>query len=152
MTLQLKRFALLIALTLPLTQIGYAQDEDADAEQEEQSEEAAEQAVTDYISMDPPFVTHVGKPGTSLMYLKAAITLRASTSTARAALENHMPRLRHEMVMLFGEQTDVDALSSNAGQSQVREEAKKRINAVLEEQQTGEQVSDVLFTEFVVQR
>jgi flagellar FliL protein len=102
--------------------------------------------------MNPPFVTHVGEPGSSLVYLKTAVTLRASSTSTRPVLETHMPRLRHELVMLFGEQTDVDALSGNAGQNALREEAKKRINQVLEEQQTGESVSDVLFTEFVVQR
>ena len=38
------------------------------------------------------------------------------------------------------------------GQEALREEAKQRINAVLEEQQTGESIAGVLFTEFVVQK
>jgi flagellar FliL protein len=63
-----------------------------------------------------------------------------------------MPRLRHELVMLFGEQTDTGRLNSMEGQEALREEAKQRINAVLEEQQTGERIAGVLFTEFVVQK
>ncbi|WP_225315074.1 flagellar basal body-associated FliL family protein [Marinobacter confluentis] len=149
----LKRFLLVIAMTLPMAQTGFAQDEDAEDETAQaQEEEEAEPAVTDYIAMNPPFVTHVGEPGQSLVYLKAAVTLRASSATTRPVLEVHMPRLRHELVMLFGEQTDVDHLAGNAGQNALRQEAMKRINAVLEEQQTGETVADVLFTEFVVQR
>jgi flagellar FliL protein len=85
-------------------------------------------------------------------YLKAAVTLRANRATTRAAVEAHMPRLRHELVMLFGEQTDTDTLTTLAGQEALREEAKKRINQVLEEQRTGEAVTEVLFTEFVVQK
>lgn len=54
--------------------------------------------------------------------------------------------------MLFGEQTDTDTLTTLAGQEALREEAKKRINQVLEEQRTGEAVTEVLFTEFVVQK
>jgi len=153
MTLTLKRFLLIVALTLPLAQVGFAQEENEDEEQaEEQAEDVEEPKVTDYIAMNPPFVTHVGAPDTSLVYLKAAVTLRASASSTRPAIEAHMPRLRHELVMLFGEQTDVDAITDNSGQNALRAEAKKRINQILEEQQTGEQVSDVLFTEFVVQR
>jgi flagellar FliL protein len=149
---ELKRFLLIIALIMPLSQVGFAQEQaDEDAETEELAEEK-EPAVTDYITMKPPFVTHVGEPGSSLVYLKAAVTLRASSTSTRPVLDTHMPRLRHELVMLFGEQTDVDALSGNAGQNALREEAKKRINRALEEQQTGETISDVLFTEFVVQR
>jgi len=154
MMLNLKRFLLFIALTMTLYPTAYAQEEAAGDEQAEDvaEEEPAEPSVTDYISMNPPFVTHVGKPGTSLVYLKAAVTLRASSASTRPVVETHMPRLRHELVMLFGEQTDVDALATNAGQTALRQEAKQRINEVLEEQQTGEQIADVLFTEFVVQR
>lgn len=144
----LKRFLLIIALALPLAQVGFAQEEAT----EDQEEEAQEPGVTDYINMKPPFVTHVGEPGQSLVYLKAAVTIRASSASTRSVVETHMPRLRHELVMLFGEQTDVDTLSGNEGQTALREEARKRINQVLEEQQTGESIADVLFTEFVVQR
>ncbi|KEF30211.1 Flagellar biosynthesis protein FliL [Marinobacter nitratireducens] len=63
-----------------------------------------------------------------------------------------MPRLRHELVMLFGEQTSTDSLTTMEGQQALREEAKKRINKVLEDQHTGESITGVLFTEFVVQK
>ncbi|TKV69428.1 flagellar basal body-associated FliL family protein [Marinobacter panjinensis] len=149
MTLKPKHLLLALLMTLPLASITYAQ-EDEEAEKEELQEE--EPGITDYIAMDPPFVTHVGEPGTKLTYLKAAVTIRASRETTRPAVEAHMPRLRHELVMLFGEQADTDRLSGNEGQQALREEAASRINAVLEEQQTGESITGVLFTEFVVQK
>ncbi|MDK8465623.1 flagellar basal body-associated FliL family protein [Marinobacter sp. SS13-12] len=149
MTLKPKHLLLTLLMALPLASITFAQ-EDEEAEQEELQEE--EPGITDYIEMDPPFVTHVGEPGTRLTYLKAAVTIRASRETTRPAVEAHMPRLRHELVMLFGEQTDTDRLSGNEGQQALREEAASRINAVLEEQQTGESITGVLFTEFVVQK
>ena len=120
------------------------------AEEDEDSEAAS--GITDYIEMDPAFVTHVGEPSDRVTYLKAEVTLRASAETTRPAVEAHMPRLRHELVMLFGEQTDIDRLSSPEGQQALRDEALKRINAALDAQQTGEAITGVLFTEFVVQR
>ncbi|MDX1558629.1 MAG: flagellar basal body-associated FliL family protein [Marinobacter sp.] len=123
-----------------------------DAEETEEAAAEEESGVTDYISMDPAFVTHVGKPGTKPTYLKAAVSLRANSASVRPAVDAHMPRLRHELVMLFGEQTDAERLTSMEGQEALREEAKQRINAVLEEQQTGESIAGVLFTEFVVQK
>lgn len=147
MTLKPKHFLLALMISLPLASVTFAQEEEED-EQEQQEEPG----ITDYIEMDPPFVTHVGEPDTRLTYLKAAVTMRASRETTRPAVEAHMPRLRHELVMLFGEQTDTDMLSSNEGQQALREEATSRINAVLEEQQTGESITGVLFTEFVVQK
>ncbi|MBU2954723.1 flagellar basal body-associated FliL family protein [Marinobacter sp. F3R08] len=137
-------FLLFVMITFPAVSLGEESTEEEVAEQES--------GVTDYISMDPPFVTHVGSPGSKPTYLKATISLRAKSASARPAIEAHIPRLRHELVMLFGEQTDTDRLTSMEGQEALREEAKQRINAVLEEQQTGENIAGVLFTEFVVQK
>ncbi|XKH02481.1 flagellar basal body-associated FliL family protein [Marinobacter nauticus] len=125
-----------------------AQDDEENAENEEEAEER----ITDYIAMEPAFVTHIGQPGTKISYLKAAVTIRAATETTRPAVEAHMPRLRHELVMLFGEQTDPGFVSSPEGRETLVQEATNRINQVLEEQQTGEEVAGVFFTEFVVQR
>lgn len=149
MTLKPKHFLLALLIALPLASVSFAQEDEETTEEEQQQEEPG---ITDYIEMDPPFVTHVGEPGTKLTYLKAAVTIRASRETTRPAVEAHMPRLRHELVMLFGEQADTDRLSGNEGQQALREEATSRINAVLEEQQTGESITGVLFTEFVVQK
>lgn len=120
------------------------------ADDEEEGEEAAQ--VTDYIAMEPAFVTNVGTPDRKLKYLKTEITLRASSANTRPAVETHMPRLRHELVMLFGEQADLDQLTSAEGKDSLRAEALSRINAVLEEQQTDTRIDDVIFTTFVVQR
>lgn len=121
------------------------------AEEPEEEEAVEEERITAYIAMDPPFVTHIGKPGTKVTYLKASVSLRVASAGAQPALNAHMPRLRHELVMLFGEQTDSERLTALEGQQALREEATARINQVLEEQQTGESITGVLFTEFVVQ-
>jgi flagellar FliL protein len=124
----------------------------ASGEEPDQSAEPAKPTVTDYISLKPAFVTHVGPPGGKLSYLKASVSLRADASTIRPAVEAHMPRIRHELVLLFGEQSDVDALTQPGTQQTLATEATARINKALESQHTGEAVSGVLFTEFVVQK
>ncbi|WP_298453046.1 flagellar basal body-associated FliL family protein [uncultured Marinobacter sp.] len=139
----------LFSIVLLLFALSTAWAEEATNEEGEATEKSG---TTDYIAMDPAFVTHVGTPGGKLTYLKAAVSLRASQKTTRPAVEAHMPRLRHELVMLFGEQTDTATLTTMDGQQALREEAKLRINGVLEEQQTGEAITGVLFTEFVVQK
>ena len=149
MTRQPKSVLTLLFLLFAMMPLPAVSQDEENTEEEVAEEESG---VTDYISMDPPFVTHVGTPGSKPTYLKAAVTLRARSTSARPSLEAHMPRLRHELVMLFGEQTDTDRLTSMEGQEALREEAKQRINAVLEEQQTGESIAGVLFTEFVVQK
>ncbi|HBI78186.1 MAG TPA: flagellar basal body protein FliL, partial [Marinobacter adhaerens] len=58
-------------------------------EEENADEDVAEEenSFTDYISMDPPFVTHVGTPGNKPTYLKAAVSLRANSASARPAVD-----------------------------------------------------------------
>lgn len=142
----LLRWPALFVASLLFTSAAIAQDETPTETEPEAPRYTA------YVDMSPAFVTHIGPPAERPSYLKTDITLRVATETAEAAIETHMPRLRHELVMLFGEQQDLDQLSSTEGQRSLREEAMVRINAVMEEQQTGEQVTDVLFTTFVIQR
>ena len=137
--------SLVLAAALPLS-LPAASEEAASGEAQQPA------AFTDYIEMRPAFVTHVGEPSERIRYLKADVSLRVNTETARAAIETHMPRLRHELVMLFGEHADLDTLSSPEGQQTLRETARDRLNTVLEEQQTGETITDVLFSTFVIQR
>jgi len=148
MTLRLKPVLTLLLLIGSLAAFPVlAEDANTDAE-----EEVSEPGITDYIAMDPAFVTHIGVPGSKVTYLKASVSLRAATAGARPAVEAHMPRLRHELIMLFGEQTDTTTLTTMEGQQALADEAKARINQVLEEQHTGESITGVLFTEFVVQK
>ncbi len=139
---------LMLALLLSLGSNAWAQEETEEAAEPE----SEENRVTDYIEMEPAFITNVGPAEGKISYLKATVSLRASSATTRPALEAHMPRIRHELVMLFGEQTDLERISGNEGRQFLSQTAKERINAVLEAQQTGEQIDEVLFTEFVIQR
>ncbi|OEY67972.1 flagellar basal body-associated FliL family protein [Marinobacter sp. X15-166B] len=138
-------FVVLAALVLPPPGLTAHADETSPAQ-------PARPRTTDYIELKPDFVTNVGLPGHRLSYLKAAVTLRASDTATRAAVEAHMPRMRHELVLLFAEQTDAEVLTSTTGQSSLRDEAARRLNAALAAQQTGAQIDSVLFTTFVVQR
>jgi len=136
---------------IALATLAYGEEPIEPAESTE-SVESTEPTITDYISLEPAFVTHIGPPGGKLSYLKASVSLRAGASTTRPAVEAHMPRIRHELVLLFGEQSDIDALTRPDTQQALATEAAARINKALENQHTGEAVSGVLFTEFVVQK
>jgi flagellar FliL protein len=133
---------------MALATLAFGQEPSESAE----SVESTESTITDYISLEPAFVTHVGPQSGKLSYLKTSVSLRANASTTRPAVEAHMPRIRHELVLLFGEQSDVDALTRPDTQQALATEAAVRINKALEDQRIGETVSGVLFTEFVVQK
>lgn len=115
-------------------------------------EEPSKPVVADYISLEPTFVTHLGAPGSKLAYLKATVSLRSDANSTRPAIDAHMPRIRHELVLLFGEQNNVDALARPDFRQTLASEAKTRINQALENQHAGAAISGVLFTEFFVQK
>lgn len=151
LTTRLNTVLLLLLVWLPAATL-QAEENDATTEVAQSEEDETEPAITLYVEMGKPFITHIGKPASTLAYLKANVSLRVSSDAAQTALVTHMPRLRHELVMLFGEQSDVSNLASTQAQEALRAEARARINTVLTDQQTGNEVQDVLFTTFVVQR
>ncbi|WP_165856241.1 flagellar basal body-associated FliL family protein [Marinobacter sp. JSM 1782161] len=132
-----------LANSLPL----HAEEDTPDENSEEQAETATPSV---YVEMDPPFITNIGQSTGRLSYVKAEVTLRVD-STAETAVTAHEPRLRHEMVMLLARE-DREALSSTQGQEALRQQALDTFNQVLEDEQTGATIKDVLFTSFVVQR
>lgn len=152
LTTRLNTVLLLLLLVWLPTATLQAEQNDEETEVEQSEEEDTEPAITLYVEMGKPFITHIGEPASKLAYLKADVSLRVSSDAAQTALVTHMPRLRHELVMLFGEQTDVSNLASTQAQEALREEARTRINKVLADQKTENEVQDVLFTTFVVQR
>jgi len=115
-------------------------------------EETAPAVPSVYVEMKPAFVTHLSSNGSPrLSYVKALVTLRVAGEEAQAAVETHMPRLRHELVMLLGEQTSADELQAQPARQALASEAKTRLQAALDQEQTGVELRDVLFTQFVVQ-
>lgn len=147
--MMLRRLALVTSLTLLcLSPLALQADEEETDEAAETSEEPAQSI---YVEMQPPFVTNIGQSSGRLSYVKAEVTLRVSSADAETAVNNHKPRLRHEMVMMLGSQNR-EELSKTQGQEALRTEALERFNQVLADEQTGAEIQDVLFTSFVVQR
>lgn len=115
-----------------------------------EDEEAAPAPKAQYVELKPSFVANFGGGG-KLKYLKADISLRVPSPAAADTIEAHKPLVRHEIVMLFSRQTD-QTMTAPGGQEQVRAEALAAVKAVLKEETGDEQVDDLLFTSFVVQR
>lgn len=133
------------AINLP----AHAADEEPN--EEVASEDEAEPVQSIYVPMPPAFVTNVGSSGSRLSYVKAELTLRVSSPEAETAVQDHEPRLRHEMVMLLSAESR-DTLSTTQGQDKLREQALEAFNGVLKEEETNAEIRDVLFTSFVVQK
>lgn len=105
-----------------------------------------------YVQLGPSFVTNYDGAG-RLKYLKADVNVRIKQQSEKI-LREHMPYLRNQLVVLFSQQLEED-LTSIAGKELLREQALQTIKAGLahlESQELADQVSDLFFTAFVVQR
>lgn len=117
----------------------------------EDGEEGAGPTVQ-YHNLEPAFVANFGgNEGKKLKFLKAGVSLRASSGSAVNEVVIHDALVRHQIVMLLSRQSE-ETLASAKGQEEVRRAALKAVQEALEEETGDEQIDDLLFTSFVVQR
>lgn len=102
-----------------------------------------------YLNIQPPIVTNYGGKG-RLRYLRAEVSLRVDSSTENEVL-HHLPYIRHKLVMLLGRQSE-DRLATMEGKELIRHEALEAVREVLLAEVGEQQVQDVLFSSFVIQR
>ncbi len=135
-------FVLLMAGMLPV------------AAEEEASEEGADVAPPKksiYIPVKPSFVVNYGSTG-RLQYIKADISIRLGTSAAADGVRHHMPFIRNNLVMLFASQTD-ESISSQEGKETLRQEALKEVRELLRREDGIEDgVTDLYFSNFLIQK
>lgn len=105
----------------------------------------------EYIALTPGFIVSFGTEG-RVGYLKADVSLRVATPAA-AAVELHMPAIRHELIMLLSRQPP-EVLAAQDKREALRLEALEHLRKFLEEagKVKPEEIQDLLFTSFFTQR
>lgn len=116
---------------------------------EEEGEEASKPEAK-YVELSPAFVTNFGQGSAKLKFVKADVTLRVLGDESAQIVESNIPMVRHEIVMLLSSQS-AEQMTQADTQENLRLEAIKRINAIMEEETGAARVDDLLFTTFVVQ-
>ena len=124
---------------------GAAEDEAAEPTAEEQLGHAPAQ----YIPFKPEFVANYKIDGRT-HYLKILVAVMVREDEARLAVEQHMPFLRNQLVMLFAN-SDFQTLKTLEGKAALREEALKVTQEVLQKELGSPGIEQVLFTDFVLQ-
>ena len=79
-------------------------------------------------------------------YLKAVIQLELDNASLEGEIQGKLPQIRDEILMILSNKT-FDDVSTTAGKRMVKREIASAVNKYL----TGGQVTQVYFTEFVVQ-
>lgn len=116
--------------------------------EDEESEKLAEEVR--YVELKPPFVTNYGGPG-KLKYVKAEVSLRVDSQLAFRAVNNHIPFLRHTIIMVLSQQTD-ESVTTMEGKEQIRLQALSELQEIMKKEEGEVMIEDLLFSSFFVQR
>lgn len=115
-------------------------------------EGGGEGGASGFVDMKPALVTNYGVSRQGrLRYVRAEVTLRVEEGADPTRVEYHMPYLRNVLLMELGKQEEA-ALVTPEGREHLRQEALEAMRTFLEKEEGAPTVSDILFTNFLVQR
>ena len=102
-----------------------------------------------YLPMDPPFVVSF-EEASMMRFLQISIQVMARDEATIAAVEEHNPVIRNNLLMLLGGQS-LEELNTREGKERLRMAALEEVQAVLAAQIGEPGVEELYFTSFVVQ-
>ena len=102
-----------------------------------------------YVSLVPPLVGNYAPGSKKLKYYKADIALRVGNDN-KAKVEMHEPLIRDQLILLFAQKTE-EELASIEGKEALRQEALRRVQQTLQQEEGQPLVNDLLFNNLVVQ-
>jgi flagellar FliL protein len=132
-------------------------------EEESDEEEAPGEAI--YIPVDPAFVVNF-PAGSQARFLQITLEIMTRSAQVEAQVNEHMPVIRNNLLMLFSSQT-FESVSTLEGKESLREQALETVQTIIEEEaggggeedeeseedagSTSGEVEAIYFTSFVMQ-
>lgn len=101
-----------------------------------------------FLGLDPFTVTLYGPGRNHILYTE--ITLRLGNPDAEDLIRTYMPEFRDRVIGVLSEET-LDHLRQTDGREELTDTLKKKLSEPVAEDTPGAEISDVLFTAFVVQ-
>jgi flagellar FliL protein len=111
------------------------------------AEEEAEVAVPNYFELKPSLIANLATGG---KYVRCDVQLMTLDEEQLANIELHAPSIRHELLMLMGDQDGV-ALGTPEGKDGLRRQALEAVQGVLQALTGKPGVDEIFFTAFFVQ-
>lgn len=90
-----------------------------------------------------------GKRG-RLTFLQVAADVLVKDDEAKAAVEQHIPAIRHQVILTLSEQK-ADDLKTPATREKIRQQLTNQVRDLVEQLTDNNDVDEVLFTTFLVQ-
>jgi flagellar FliL protein len=110
-------------------------------------EEQEEKKKASYFSLKPSLIANVqGKA----RYVRCDVQLMTMDEASLADIQLHAPALRHELLLLLGDQKGED-LKALAGREKLRTQALEAVGKVMEAQTGKKSIEGLFFTSFFVQ-
>lgn len=121
---------------------------DDSAKDDAQAEDTST-APAQYIAFKPDFVSNYVIDGRA-RYMKIVVSAMTRDDEVRVAINNHMPALRNQLVMLFGA-ADFTALKTAEGKTALRQSALEVCQEVMQKELGKPGIEQIFFTDFVLQ-
>lgn len=110
---------------------------------------AAAAGAPTYLSLDPPFLVNFEVQGT-LRFLQASISVMSRSDDVISAIEEHMPYVRNNVLLVLSNQT-LDTIATLEAKQKLRDNLRSEVSAVLRSVGAPDGVDAVYFTSFVMQ-
>ena len=102
-----------------------------------------------YQPLDPPFIINFDDQG-MMRYLQIGLSVMARDKVAIDAVNNNMPQIRNNLILLFGNQK-VELLNSNEGKEKLRAQALEQVQTILNQEICEPGIEAIYYTAFVMQ-
>jgi len=102
-----------------------------------------------YTRIDPTIVVSF-QNGSQVRFLQVTLEAMARDQESIEAFELHAPKIRNNLLMLFGSQ-NLDDMATREGKEHVRQLALKEVRDALAQDAKSAKIEDLYFTSFVVQ-
>lgn len=104
-----------------------------------------------YFQLSPPFTVNVGTPSPRVSFAKVDVSLRLTGEDARKRVQHHQPQIRDLLVSALSNQP-LNRVETSPGRENLRTETLQAVQEFLTGEEGEPLVTDLLFTNFVVQR
>jgi flagellar FliL protein len=132
---------LLLALLMLLAPLAQAGEDEAAPKKKEPA----------YVSLGKPMVLNLtGGKRRRLTFLQIAADVLVKDDEARAVVEQHIPAIRHQLILMLSEQK-ADDLKSPATREKIRQQITNQVRDMIEEMTDNNDIDEILFTTFLVQ-
>ncbi len=133
---------LLMLLLLSIVWLPVAQAQDAD--------EDAPKTDSAYVSLGKAMVLNLASQKKKITFLQITADALIDDDSNLELVETHIPAMRHTLIVLLSEQSDVD-MKSSMKREELRQQATAEVKALITELTGEDLVSDLLFSSILVQ-